>query len=70
MRSYFQNQKDVAYLFLGSKEGMMKTLFSDKREAFYRFATILPLPPIPAIAWGNISLLSFGPGESCVPRNR
>lgn len=53
MRSYFQNQKDVAYLFLGSKEGMMKTLFSDKNEAFYRFATILPIPPIPATAWAE-----------------
>ncbi|WP_258361031.1 AAA family ATPase [Moorella sulfitireducens] len=51
MRSYFQNQEDVAYLFLGSKGGMMKTLFADKKEAFYRFATILPIPSIPETAW-------------------
>ncbi|MGB9859003.1 MAG: AAA family ATPase [Moorellaceae bacterium] len=51
MRSYFQTQENVAYVFLGSKEGMMKNLFGDKREAFYRFATILPIPPIPETAW-------------------
>jgi len=51
MRSYFQMQEGVAYLFLGSKEGMMNTIFGDKRQAFYRFATILPIPPIPTDAW-------------------
>jgi len=51
MRSYFQHHKRVSYLFLGSKEGMMKTLFGNRREAFYRFAVILPIPPIPENAW-------------------
>lgn len=51
MRSYFQRQEGVAYLFLGSKEGMMNTIFADKRQAFYRFATILPIPLIPIDAW-------------------
>lgn len=51
MHSYFQMQEGVAYLFLGSKEGMMNTIFGDKRQAFYRFATILPIPPIPTEAW-------------------
>lgn len=51
MRSYFQVQQNVAYLFLGSKEGMMNTVFGDKKQAFYRFATILPIPPIPSEAW-------------------
>lgn len=51
MRSYFQTQQDVAYLFLGSKKGMMNTIFGDKRQAFYRFATILPIPPVSAGAW-------------------
>lgn len=51
MRSHFQAQENVAYMFLGSKEGMMRALFGDSKEAFYRFATILPLPPIPEGAW-------------------
>ena len=59
MRSYFQRQEGVAYLFLGSKEGMMNTIFGDKRQAFYRFATILPIPPIPTEAWKEYLSLKF-----------
>ncbi|HUW66079.1 MAG TPA: ATP-binding protein [Spirochaetia bacterium] len=51
LRSYFQRHQNVSYLFLGSKEGMMKTLFANQKEAFYRFATILPIPPIPQESW-------------------
>lgn len=51
MRSYFQTQENVSYLFLGSKEGMMNTIFGDKKQAFYRFATILPIPGISTEAW-------------------
>jgi hypothetical protein len=51
MRSHFQHHKNVSYLFLGSKEGMMNTLFGNRREAFYRFAVILPIPSIPDSSW-------------------
>lgn len=51
MRSHFQNHKSVSYLFLGSKEGMMNSLFGNRREAFYRFAVVLPIPPIPEDSW-------------------
>jgi len=51
MRAHFQTQKSVAYLFLGSKEGMMRTLFSARKEAFYRFATMLPIPAITEDEW-------------------
>lgn len=51
MRSYFQHQKNVSYLFLGSKEGMMQALFGGKKQAFYRFAAVLPIPPISEEAW-------------------
>ncbi|MEW6273544.1 MAG: ATP-binding protein [Bacillota bacterium] len=59
MRSYFQHHKRVSYLFLGSKEGMMKTLFGNRREAFYRFAVILPIPPIPEDAWADYIARKF-----------
>jgi hypothetical protein len=51
MRSHFQIQKNVSYLFLGSKEGMMETLFGSRKHAFYRFATVLPIPSVPEDAW-------------------
>lgn len=51
MRAHFQTQKNVAYLFLGSKEGMMQALFSGRKQAFYRFATMLPIPGISMDDW-------------------
>lgn len=66
MRSYFQRQEGVSYLFLGSKEGMMNTIFGDKRQAFYRFATILPIPPIPEDAWVEYLARKFQEKEIAV----
>lgn len=40
-----------SFLFLGSKEGMMKNLFSGRKEAFYRFATMLLIPDITEQEW-------------------
>ncbi|MDI6711043.1 MAG: ATP-binding protein [Bacillota bacterium] len=51
MRAAFQKQNRVSYLFLGSKEGIMRSLFSSRRQAFYRFAVPLPVPSVPAEAW-------------------
>src|SRR6266542_4835180 len=43
MRTHFQAQKGVAYAFLGSEEGILEQLFSEKGRAFYRFAVPLDL---------------------------
>lgn len=51
LRAHFQDQPHVAYFFLGSKYGLLKTLFASNREAFYRFAAWINLPPIPQAAW-------------------
>jgi len=51
MRSYFQMHRNVSYLFLGSKEDLMKAIFSGSKQAFYRFALALPIPPIPKGSW-------------------
>lgn len=51
MRSHFQLHTKANYLFLGSKEGIMNNIFAGPDQAFYRFATILPLPPISSSAW-------------------
>jgi len=59
MRSYFQLQRNVSYLFLGSKEGMMQSLFGGKKHAFYRFATVLPIPQIPEDAWASYIAYKF-----------
>src|SRR2546423_9664749 len=43
MRTRFQAQKGVAYAFLGSEEGILEQLFSEKGRAFYRFAVPVDL---------------------------
>jgi AAA+ ATPase superfamily predicted ATPase len=43
MRAHFQGQRGVAYAFLGSEEGILEELFSEKGHAFYRFAVPVDL---------------------------
>lgn len=38
MRTRLQQQKNVAYAFLGSEAGILESLFTTKSEPFYRFA--------------------------------
>ncbi|MEW6662907.1 MAG: AAA family ATPase [Bacillota bacterium] len=68
MRSHFQHQKNVSYLFLGSKEGMMQSLFAEKKHAFYRFATVLPIPRIAEEAWMGYITRKFN--EKCICQSK
>jgi uncharacterized protein len=43
MRAHLQAQRGVAYGFLGSEEGILEELFSEKGRAFYRFAVPIDL---------------------------
>lgn len=43
MRAHLQSHRGVAYAFLGSEEGILEQLFSEKGRAFYRFAVPLDL---------------------------
>jgi AAA+ ATPase superfamily predicted ATPase len=47
MRSIFQTQPDVAHVYLGSKRRMMKRLFDDANEPFWRSAKQIELGVIP-----------------------
>ncbi|QSO45474.1 AAA family ATPase [Alicyclobacillus mengziensis] len=53
LRSIFQRQSHVSYLFLGSEPSTMRALFADRRQAFYRFATMLDLPDITTDEWNE-----------------
>ncbi|GMA58011.1 hypothetical protein C7445_11612 [Alicyclobacillus sacchari] len=44
LRALFQYQSHVTYAFVGSDPNLMRTLFADRHQAFYRFATILKFP--------------------------
>lgn len=59
MRSIMQQQMGTSYLFLGSEPSLLQTLFADRRQAFYRFATMLHLPPIPEDEWDSYITRKF-----------
>jgi AAA+ ATPase superfamily predicted ATPase len=51
MRATFQRQRHTAYFFLGSRPSTLRALFGRQRQAFFRFADPLTVPPIPVEAW-------------------
>src|SRR5713101_3515772 len=53
MRTRFQAQKGVAYAFLGSEEGILEQLFSEKGRAFYRFAVPIDLAEAGGLRFGS-----------------
>ncbi len=46
MRSSFQTQKKVSYIFLGSKQSLMESIFASPNSAFYEFGFKMPIYPI------------------------
>lgn len=46
MRSLFQFQKKVSYIFLGSKQSLMEYIFTDINSPFYEFGFKMPIYPI------------------------
>jgi hypothetical protein len=52
MRATFQKQPEVAHVYAGSKRHMMRRIFSDAHEPFYRSAKTIEIGPIPADAFG------------------
>jgi hypothetical protein len=47
MRAVFQEQPDVAHVYLGSKRDMLRRLFNDENEPFWRSAKQMELGVIP-----------------------
>jgi hypothetical protein len=48
MRSVFQEQPEVAHIYLGSKRHLMERIFNDQNEPFWRSAKRIELGVIPA----------------------
>src|ERR671935_655236 len=46
MRAVFQTQPEVAHVYLGSKRHLMRRIFSDRNEPFWRSAKQMELGPI------------------------
>jgi len=47
LRAVIQHHKNVNYVFLGSLESMMRTIFESKKSPFYHFGHLMELDKIP-----------------------
>jgi len=59
MRSVFQEQGDVAHVYLGSKRHMIERIFNDANEPFWRSAKQMELGPIPPEPFEAFALERF-----------
>jgi uncharacterized protein len=65
MRSVFQEQPDVAHVYLGSKRHMMQRIFNDENEPFWRSAKQMELGVIPPPLFADYIASRFsGTGRS------
>jgi hypothetical protein len=51
LRSVIQNQRDVSYIFLGSRKHLVQKMFLDKSRPLYRAGAHYPLGPIGSKDW-------------------
>lgn len=63
LRAKFQRHKNVVYIFAGSQESLMKTLFQLKQHAFYKFARIFEVGTISQEAFAPYITRSFVEGK-------
>jgi uncharacterized protein len=68
MRTVFEQQPDVAHLYLGSKRHLMERIFNDANEPFWRSAKQLELGPIPPPSFADFIERRFrGTGKEVAP---
>ena len=68
MRSVFQEQPDVAHVYLGSKRHMMRQIFNDENEPFWRSAKQTELDVIPPKLFEAYGIAKFkGTGKKLDP---
>jgi uncharacterized protein len=59
MRSVFQEQPEVAHVYLGSKRHMMERIFNDENEPFWRSAKKIELGVIPPVLFQSYATARF-----------
>jgi uncharacterized protein len=59
MRAVFQKQQNVAHVYAGSKRDMMRRLFNDENEPFYRSAKTMEIGPIATPLFGEFVKSQF-----------
>jgi AAA+ ATPase superfamily predicted ATPase len=64
MRSIFQEQGEVAHVFLGSRQRLLRRVFADRNQPLYRLARPMTLGPIDAVAFAPYIRQRFAAGRS------
>jgi hypothetical protein len=64
MRSVFQRQEQVAYVFLGSRQRLLRHVFAERRQPLYRLARPMTLNPIGREEFGPFIRARFAGGRS------
>lgn len=59
MRGVFQTHQNVSYIFIGSQESMIRDIFQEKKNPFYKFGRQKLLKCIPKIELENFVLKRF-----------
>jgi uncharacterized protein len=59
MRGVFQFQSDVAHVFLGSRQHLLRQVFTDANSPLYNSAKVFPLGPIMRDAFGRFIVERF-----------
>jgi AAA ATPase domain len=64
MRSVFQRQTHLAYVFLGSRQRLLRDVFVDRRQPMYRLARPMSLGPIAPDVFAPFLRARFASGAS------
>jgi hypothetical protein len=59
MRSVFQGHQAVSYVFLGSKQSLMESIFADPNSPFYEFGFKIPIKEISTPDWMDFIMGKF-----------
>jgi uncharacterized protein len=68
MRATFQFQQDVAHVFLGSRQHLLRRVFTDTNAPLYNSAKVFPLGPIAGAAFSRFIAERFA--STAVPITR
>ena len=66
MRAVFQEQPEVAHVYLGSKRHVLERIFDDANEPFWRSAKRLEIGPIPAAEFAGFLRRRFEGTEKAI----
>ena len=66
MRAVFQEQPEVAHVYLGSKRHVLERIFDDANEPFWRSAKRLEIGPIPAAEFARFLRRRFEETEKAI----